>query len=182
MGQTNAPIDIYFWYDYQCVYCKQFEMKYLPDLVRNEVNNGTARIVFLQYPNYGKHSWTAAVMAKCLWKTVKDRAPDMFWKWHHSVFEHQGLPEKKWSSRESLLGYVRNSTGIDASAIDQCMRTNRKHFETDIRSERKRAQKEGLSATPGFVLYARNTGKKIKLTGAQPYSRFHSHIQSLQNQ
>lgn len=181
MGKKDAPIDIYYWSDYQCAYCKQFEDNYLPELVQNEINNGTARMILLQYPNYGEHSWTAAVMARCLWKTVKDRTPDVFWKWHHSVFEHQELPEKKWSSRERLLEYARN-TGIDASAIDQCMRTNRKQFETDIRGERKRVQTEGFSATPGFMLYARNTGKKIKLTGAQPYSRFHSHIQSLQNQ
>lgn len=182
IGKKDAPIDIYYWSDYQCAYCKQFEENYLPDLIKNEINNGTARMVLLQYPNYGEHSWTAAVMARCLWKTVKDRTPDEFWKWHHSVFEHQGLPGKKWSSRDSLLGYAQKSSGVDTNTITQCMRSNQKQIKADIREERKRSQKEGFSATPGFMLYARNTGKTIKLTGAQPYSRFQSHIQSLQNQ
>ncbi|RRJ29557.1 DsbA family protein [Halocatena pleomorpha] len=182
LGKEDAPIDIYYWYDYQCAYCKQFEKKYLPDLVQNEINNGTARMILLQYPNYGEHSWTAAVMAKCLWESVKDRAPDVFWKWHHSVFEHQRLPEEKWSSKDSLLGYAQSITGINEDSINECIKQNRKKFESDIRNERKRSQEEGFSATPGFTLYVRKTGKQVKLTGAQPYSWFQSHIQSLQNQ
>jgi protein-disulfide isomerase len=179
---TNIPIDIYYWYDYQCSYCKQFETQYLPKLVRNEIASGTARLVFLLYPNYGQHSWTAAVMAKCLWQQVKDRNPELFWKWHHTVFKNQQLAGGAWSSRKSLLGYARNIKGINARAIDQCMRKNRKQIEADVRKERKRGRKVGFSGTPGFVLYHPTTDRHVQLQGAQPYIRFHNQIQSFLNQ
>lgn len=183
--QKNTPVDIYYWSDYQCSYCKQFEMgRYgaLPKLIRNEVSKGKVRIVFLQYPNYGKHSWIAGTMAKCLWRKYKDKDPSKFWKWHHSVFKHQELDGGKWSSKKSLLGYARNIKGINARALEQCMRKNRKQLEADIKQERKRGKKEGFSNTPGFVVYHPKSGRKVNLAGAQPYTTFHHQIQSFLNQ
>jgi protein-disulfide isomerase len=181
--KKNAPIDIYYWYDYQCSYCQQFEMgQYaaLPKLVRNGIKNGTVRMALLLYPNYGKQSWTAAVAARCIWGMVKDSNPESFWKWHHTVFKNQRLVGGKWSSRKSLLGYAQNINGIDARAVDQCMRQNRKQIEADIRKERKRARKIGFANTPGFVLYSSKTDRHIEMQGAQPYFRFKTHINSLQ--
>jgi protein-disulfide isomerase len=180
--KKDAPIDIYYWYDYQCAYCKQFEMgQYgaLPKLVRNEISKGTVRMPLLQYPNYGKHSWTAAVAADCIWQMVKDSNPELFWKWHHTVFKNQKGAGGEWSSRKSLLGYTRKIKGIDARAVDQCMRKNRKQIEADVRKERKRAKKVGIGQTPGFVLYNPKTEQHIKMRGAQPYGRFQYHINSL---
>jgi protein-disulfide isomerase len=183
---TNPPIDIYYWYDYQCRYCHQFEMgKYgaLAPLVKNEISSGTARMILLTYPNYGgrgSHSWTAAIMAKCVWRMVKDKNPDLFWKWHHSVFKHQGLVGGGWSSRKSLLGYARNIKGINARAVDTCMRQNRKQIKADVQRERKRARKIGLKGTPGFVLYNPKTGRHSSFHAAQPYAVFQRHIQRLQ--
>jgi protein-disulfide isomerase len=182
---TNTPIDIYYWYDYQCSYCKQFEMgQYgaLPKLVRNEITNGTARLILLLYPNYGPHSMTAAVMAKCLWRQVKDRKPDLFWKWHHTAFSHQQSAGGAWSSRKNLLGYAQSIPGIDARAIDQCMQQTRAQLKADVRKERKRARKQGFSQTPGFVLYNPKTKQSVNMQGAQPYNRFQHHISSLLKQ
>lgn len=121
-------------------------------------------------------------MAKCLWRLVTNKNPDIFWKWHHSVFKHQKLDGGEWSSRKSLLGYARAIKGINARAVDQCMRKNRKQFEADITQERKRGKKEGFSNTPGFVLYHPNSDRHVKLAGAQPYTTFHNQIQSFLNQ
>jgi protein-disulfide isomerase len=182
---TDPPIDIYYWYDYQCRYCQQFELsKYgaLAPLVHNEISNGTVRMILLDYPNYGgrgSHSWTAAIMAKCIWRDVKDRNPDLFWKWHHTVFKHQGLVDGEWSSRKSLLGYARNITGIDARAVETCLRQNRKQIRADVQHERKRARKIGFKGTPSFVLYNPKTGQHSSLYGAQPYPVFQRTIQTL---
>jgi protein-disulfide isomerase len=183
---TDVPIDIYYWYDYQCRYCQQFEMgQYgaLPKLVRNEISNGTARIVLLQYPRpkYGKHSMIAAIMAKSIWRLVKDSTPALFWKWHHTVFKHQHLVGGKWSSRKSLLGYARNITGIDARAVDQYMRKNRKQIKADVLRERKRIRKEGIKSTPGFVLYHPKSDSHSSFQGAQPYPVFQRRMQRLRN-
>lgn len=182
---SNPPVDIYYWSDYQCAYCKQFEMsKYgaFPQLVRNDVAAGRVRVVLLMYPNYGPHSWTAHVMAKCLWHRVKDTDPSRFWKWHHTVFKNQGLDGEAWSSRKSLLGYARKIKGIDARALDQCMRKNRKQYEKDIREERKRARSENFSETPGFVMHHPESDRSVSFFGAQPYSTFERQINAYRKQ
>lgn len=181
---SDPPVDLYYWSDYQCAYCKQFEMSNngaLPKLIRNDVSDGTVRIVFLHYPNYGDHSWTAGVMAKCLWNRVKDDSPDRFWEWHRTVFENQELDGGDWSSRSSLLGYARDTEGIDADALDQCMQQNRGQHETEIEQERKRARDEGFSDTPGFVLYHSGSEQTTSFFGAQPYSTFEQQIDAYSN-
>lgn len=182
---ADPPVDIYYWSDYQCAYCKQFEMSEhgaLPQLIRNEVADGSARIVLLYYPNYGDHSWTAGVMARCLWQQVKDDNPDLFWEWHHTVFDNQGLDGEEWSSRDSLLGYARNIEGINARSLDQCMQQNRKQHENDIKQERQRGQDEGFSDTPGFVMYHPDSDQSTSFFGAQPYSTFQQQIKAYLNQ
>ncbi|RRJ28039.1 DsbA family protein [Halocatena pleomorpha] len=185
IANTSDPtVDIYYWSDYQCAYCKQFEMGdngALPKLIRNEVSDGVARIVLLHYPNYGDHSWTADVMATCLWNRVKDDRPDRFWEWHRTVFENQQLDGGEWSSRSNLLGYARDIDGIDANALDQCMKQNRKQHEAKIKQERKRARNEGFSDTPGFVLYHSGSDQTTSFFGAQPYSTFKQQIDAYRN-
>lgn len=180
IANTSDPaVDIYYWSDYQCAYCKQFEISdhgALPELIRNDVSDGTVRIVFLHYPNYGDHSWTADVMAKCLWHQVKDDSPNRFWEWHRTVFENQELEGGDWSSRSSLLGYARDIEGIDADGLDQCMQQNRDQHETEIEQERKRARDEGFSDTPGFVLYHSGSEQTTSFFGAQPYPTFKQQI------
>ncbi|UPM41764.1 DsbA family protein [Halocatena salina] len=185
IANTSDPaVDIYYWSDYQCAYCKQFEVSDhggFPKLIRNDVADGTVRIVLLHYPNYGQHSWTADVMATCLWNRVKDDRPDRFWEWHRTVFENQQLDGEEWSSRSSLLGYARDIDGIDADALDQCMKQNRKQHETEIKQERKRARNEGFSDTPGFVLYHPKSEQTTSFFGAQPYSTFKQQIDAYRN-
>lgn len=186
IANTSDPtVDIYYWSDYQCAYCKQFEMSdhgALPKLIRNDVADGTTRILLLHYPNYGDHSWTADVMARCLWDQVKDNSPDRFWEWHRTVFENQELDGGDWSSRSSLLGYARDIKGIDANALDQCMQQNRDQHETEIKQERKRARDEGFSDTPGFVLSHSGSDQSTSFFGAQPYSTFKQQIDAYRNQ
>lgn len=49
-GEPDAPVDIYYWTDYLCPFCKKFETGALPDVGRNYVDAGEARLVTLMYP------------------------------------------------------------------------------------------------------------------------------------
>ncbi|WP_330630318.1 DsbA family protein [Halocatena halophila] len=183
IAATDDPvIDIYMWTDYQCRFCKKFEGNALGYLVANDVREKTARIVMQNYPHKGGNSMTAAVMAKCLWEQVKDDDPQLFWEWHHTVFNNQQLPEESWSSRSSLLQYARNINGIDAPSLDQCMQANRTGHEKTIRAEKQRGTKEGIKETPGFVIYHRDSeATSPPLMAAQPYTTFETQIYKLRN-
>lgn len=177
--KAQTPIDLYYWTDYQCRFCKQFENKTIPKLLANEVANGTVRVIMLWYPHYGPHSMTAAVMAKCAWQQVKDTNPAAFWNWHHTVFENQGLVEKEWSSRGSLLGYARNTKNLSAGKIEQCMNSSGSSWKNDVKAERKRAKNNGFTQTPSFIVHNPKTDQQKKFSAAQPYGTVSRHIQSL---
>src|SRR3569832_1062872 len=40
IGKANAPVTLAYWSDYQCPFCKQFELTTLPDIIKQYVDTG----------------------------------------------------------------------------------------------------------------------------------------------
>jgi len=179
LGSSDAAVDVYYWSDYQCPFCARFESGAYPSLVDNEVAAGTARLVVLQYPNIGAASTDAGLLAKAVWKQVRADAPGRFGTWHSHVFENQGEPNSGWASLENLLELTREVEGVDASATESYLEENRADLREVLRSEKQAGMDEGVSGTPGFVLYDRSGSDRTRLMGAQPYSRFESEIEKI---
>ncbi|WP_232688793.1 DsbA family protein [Halobacterium zhouii] len=181
MGSLDAPLDVYYWSDYQCPFCRRFEQDAFPKLVRNHVQTGNVRVVFIEFPYLGEASMTAAVMNRCVWRQVRDDTPQAYWAWHSTVFEHQGSENSGWASRENLLDVTRGVEDVDASAVDECMQANRAEIESSIEADVEQASKFGIRGTPAFVIYNREADVAGKLVGAQPYERFDEAIRRVQN-
>ena len=179
VGSADATLDLYYWSDYQCPFCRKFEQRTLPKLVRTHVAEGNVRMPLLEFPNIGDNSMTAAVMARCVWKQVQSDAPDAFWNWHSTMFDKQGFPNGDWSKRSNLMEITKNVDGVDASAVESCMKENRDTMVSAIEAERQRGKKAGLDGTPSFVLYNPESDESATLQGAQPYSRFQEAIQPI---
>lgn len=178
-GMNDAPVDMYYWSDYTCPYCQVFSLQIHPKIAKNAVANGSLRIVFLELPYKTKNSWPAAILAKSVWKLVSDTDPNLYWKWHHAIYEHQKDPHSGWADLEKLFEITRN-VGIDTEAIARIMETKQKQIKQDISAEIEAANKANLKGTPAFILYNRETGQSKKILGAQPYPVFKTRIQSLQ--
>lgn len=181
VGAVDAPVDIYYWSDYECPFCRRFERGAFPKIVENHVRTGTVRLVFIQFPYLSSDSMTAAVMDRCVWRQVRDAAPGRYLRWHSAVFEAQGEKGSGWASKESLLAVTRRVEGVDASAIDERMRADRSDIETAIETDIRRAREVGIDGTPAFVLYNRAADRAGKLVGAQPYDRFDAAITKVEN-
>jgi protein-disulfide isomerase len=179
MGYEDAPVDMYYWSDYMCPWCKTFALKIHPKIAKNEVAKGTLRVVFLELPYKTKHSWPAAVLAKCVWRQVSGSDPNLYWKWHHDVFAAIKKHGTEWGTLENLFK-VTEDVGIDTKPLATCIETRQEQIKKDIQAEIDAADRTGIKGTPAFLLYNRETGAKAKVKGAQPYSRFSSKIQSLQ--
>jgi protein-disulfide isomerase len=181
LGRGDAPVDLYYWTDYQCPFCKRFEEGAFPRLLDREVSEGRLRIVPLELPNIGQASWNAAVMARCVWKTVRERRPAAFLDWHRAVFEEQGEPNSGWASTGNLLSIAESVDGVDAAAVESRFEGDTAAELETVRTQRRRAGDAGVGATPGFVAYGRESGSTAKLTGAQPYERFSTVIGSVRS-
>src|SRR6056297_274752 len=182
MGSPEAPIQMYYWTDFQCPFCGKFERETLPDLVREYVDPGTVRIVFISLPYFGGDSMTAAVAGKCVWEQVRDAEPSAYWNWHTAIFEEQGEKNSGWAATENLLEYTRSVDGVDADALETCLDEQRSTFETQVDADAEHARSLGVSATPTFAIVDRDADSLETLVGAQPKSRFDEAIERIESE
>ncbi|QCC60155.1 thioredoxin domain-containing protein [Natrinema thermotolerans] len=181
MGSRAAPLEIYYWTDFQCPFCERFERETLPDLVREYVEPGDVRIVFVSVPYFGADSMTAAVAGKCVWERVRDDDPGAYWDWHTAVFDEQGEKNSGWASTDNLLEYTRSVDGVDADALESCLEDRRSEFEAAVEADAERATEFGISGTPSFVVFDPESEAAGSLTGAQPPERFDDAIERVRD-
>ncbi|APW98403.1 disulfide bond formation protein DsbA [Halobiforma lacisalsi AJ5] len=172
VGSPDAPLDIYYWTDFQCPFCERFERETFPDLVREYVEPGDVRIVVIALPYFGGDSMTAAVASRCVWDRLRDGDPAAYWDWHAAVFDEQGEKNSGWASTENLLEYTRAVPDVSADGLESCLEDRRADVEAAVEAEAERATELGVSGTPTFVVFDPESEAAGSLVGAQPIERF----------
>lgn len=180
-GDPDAPVDLYYWTDYLCPFCAQFDRETLPAVGRNHVDTGDVRLVALSYPNIGEYSMPAAVWSRCVWSQVAADDPAAFWRWHASVFEAQPASGTDWADEETFTRITEETEGVPAAAVDDCRRSRTEEIRESIDPNVAVAQSSRIRGTPGFVLYNRETETAGKLVGAHPYENFADAIEQVLN-
>jgi len=171
-GEREAPVDIYYWTDYLCPFCKRFETETLPEIGRTYVDTGDARLVVLPYPNIGSYSMPAAVWSRCVWRQVAGSDPAAFWRWHEAAFEAQSESGTDWADEETFARLTERTAGVPADAVDSCRADSAGSIRDAIETNLGVAQSAGIRGTPSFVLYNRDADASGKLVGAHPADTF----------
>lgn len=176
LGADNAPVTIAFWSDFQCPYCKAFEtgnsqipqiQPALPDIVKNYVNSGKVKIVFMDLAFLGNDSVTAAEYGRAVWKLY----PDKYFAWRTAMYKAQDQEgDQGFGNAESINRLNVTIPGLDASKIAADVAANKATYDAQLATDKAEAQKLNISATPSFVI-----GKQ-SLQGAYPYSSFQQAI------
>jgi protein-disulfide isomerase len=178
MGSSDAPVDVYYWSDYQCPFCRRFEQQTFPKLLKNYVRQGKIRFVVLEYPNIGEASKTAARMSKCVWRQVREDDPVAFKRWHSTMFDEQEKPNSGWAKTENLLDITANVEGVDASKVESCLKNDTKSVKKSVAADKEAGSSKGVQATPSFIFDDPTSNDLAPMIeGAQPYRRFESVIQ-----
>ena len=76
LGDSNAPITLVEFGDYQCHYCHVFFDSIEGDIIKNYVETGKVKIIFKDYNIIGEDSVKASQGAHC----ANDQG--MFWEYH----------------------------------------------------------------------------------------------------
>ncbi len=171
IGQANAPVTIAEWSDYQCPYCKEFEITTLPSIIQNYVNAGKVKVVFKDFPFLGPDSMVDAEYARAVWALY----PAQFAAWRTALYVTEPQ-ENSLSATENLtfLANVTNSvSGIDLAKIKAAVAANQATYDAAINADRTEAANFSIQATPSFVI-----GTQM-IAGAYPYSTFQSAINSV---
>jgi protein-disulfide isomerase len=176
IGEASARVTIAFWSDFQCPYCKSFETggvtgittpAALPDIIKNYVDTGKAKVVFMDFTFLGKDSVTAALYNRSIWKLY----PTQYFEWRTAMYKAQDEEgDRGFGNAASIDKLNATIAGIDAAKITADVAANTATYKVMIDADKTEAQKVGVNATPSFVI-----GTQL-IQGAYPYANFQTAI------
>lgn len=168
-GPEDAAVTIIEISDFQCPYCREFAQNTYPRIDSAYVQQGKARVVYINLP-LGMHreAYGAAEAALCA------AGQGRFWPMHDRLFAAQ----REWSGAEDaaerFAGYARELE-LDMDAFRDCTENDR--VASLILNDAMQASGAGVNGTPTFFLNSRS-GQRA-LSGAVPYEQFAATIDTL---
>lgn len=170
LGSASAPVTIDFWSDFQCPFCKNFELDTLPQIIKNYVDTGEARIVFLDYAFLGNDSITGAEYSHAVWSLY----PKQYFAWRTAMYNAQDAEgDVGFGNAKTIDALDATIPGIDADKVAANVQANASIYQTMIATDKAQADKVSINATPAFLI-----GTKVIL-GAYPFDTFKSAIDAM---
>jgi len=162
-GDSNAPITIVEYSDFECPFCGRWYRDVLPRIEKEYIDTGKVRLVYKQFPLTRIHpnAMPAAIASECIYR----QGDEMFWQYHDLLYENQrNLTEEVLENRASSVGADMNQFRLCYSNED-----TRPEVELDF-SE---GTETGVTSTPAFIIGPTSPHVRGELIiGAQPFETF----------
>ena len=166
IGNSDAPITIIEFSDFQCPFCARFYTQTLPLILEEYIEQGKVKLVFRDFPIQSIHpnALPASVAAEC----ANDQGK--FREMHDILFEKQN----EWNKLETtealyVFSEYASSMQLDQKTFDSCL-TSGKHI-PEIQNDLNDGRDYGVTGTPGFFVGNEKIGF-TELKGAQPFDSF----------
>jgi len=85
IGQSNAPITLYLFTDYDCPYCKQFDNEVIDNLKTNYIDLGLVKLVVKDFVTHQNTALVPAIFSRC----AQDQGK--YLEAHRKLFENNDL-------------------------------------------------------------------------------------------
>ena len=161
LGDPNAPITLIEFSDFQCPFCRKFYKETLPQIKKDYLLTGKAKLVYRDFPLVQIHpgATPAAEGAECAKEQGK------FWEMHDAIFDEQeklgsgtvqftALDVKKWAAK----------IGLNASKFNQCLDSGK--YKQEVEKDTADGSAAGVTGTPAIFVNGR------LIVGAQPFAAF----------
>ena len=163
VGSSKAPWTLYEYSSLGCPHCADFHLDTLPKLVKDYVDSGYMRIVFVHFP-LDKKSMKAALLAQCM-------SYDDYHDFLHQLFDYQ----RSWwldEDDDRLLQYAAEH-GLGYDEAQMCMHND--VAAQEIVTDRQQAlTKLHINSTPALVLSGPD-GNEI-IHGIPAYSKLKQYL------
>jgi len=169
LGDTNAPLTLVEFGDYQCTYCKKFFHETEEKIVINYIQTGKVKMLFKDFIVVNEDSVNAASAAHC----ANDQ--QMFWQYHSTLYNNWDGEGTGWASSEQLHQFA-STLGLDMNEFSECMSNSK--WKDLVLSSHDDGRTLGVGATPTFFIIDENN-EVLKITGAQRYDVFQEVFDSL---
>jgi len=161
MGDSNAPIAILEWGDYQCTFCYRFHQNTLDIINDDFIKTGKVKLVFRDFPLNGPDSILAAEAAYC----AEDQ--EKYWQYHNELYKNWGGEKTGWITREALDRFA-VTVDLDLVEFNTCLDEHK--YQNRVNTHYEFGKEIGIDATPSFLVF--NDQKIIKIRGNQPLEVF----------
>jgi len=161
LGDSNAPITILEWGDYQCTFCYKFHQNTLDSINEDFIKTGKVKLVFKDFPLNGQDSSLAAEASYC----AQDQ--EKYWQYHDELYKNWGGERTGWVTRESLNEFA-NTVELDLEKFNACLDEHK--YQSKVIALHEFGKEVGIDATPSFLVF--NDQKIIKIRGNQPLEVF----------
>ncbi len=165
IGDENAPITIIEYASLSCSHCADFHINKLPELIKEFVDTGKARIVFRDFPfNY------PALLGSMVLRCVPE---DIRYEYSNALYRLQS----KWVVRENAkttqeLYKILQSGGMSKERFNECI--DNVDLENEILQGVMAAQSEfNIKSTPSFLVNG------ILIEGNKPIKDFRQIIDKI---
>ena len=170
LGNSDAPITLVEFGDYQCHFCNVFFQEIRPAIFDNYIKTGKVKMIFKDFTIIGPDSTTAAHAAHCASDQQK------FWEYHDILYENWAGENTGWASTDNLHGFAEDLE-LDMDRFSKCMTES--HHSDLIEISNYDARTLGLTGTPAFFISS-PAGTVQKVVGAQPYAVFERIFDSIE--
>jgi protein-disulfide isomerase len=153
-GPADAPIVMVDFSDFQCGYCRKFQLETLPRLDRQYMQTGKLRYVFRHLAILGEASVQAAQASVCAFEQGR------FWPYHEMLFNNRG----PLAFTVGRLKQYAETLKLDTKAFNACV--DSKKYARVVETETLLARALGSTGTPSFLI------KGQLIMGAHPFEAF----------
>ena len=161
LGNSDAPITIVEWGDYQCTYCYKFHQNTLEIINEEFIKTGKVKVIFIDFPLNGFDSKLASEASYC----AQDQGK--YWEYHDELYKNWAGERTGWITRESLSKFA-ESINLSSTQFNKCL--DDRKYEEKVNSMYEFGNQIGIDATPSFLVF--NDEKIIKIRGNQPLEVF----------
>jgi protein-disulfide isomerase len=162
LGSANAPLTIVMYSDFQCPYCSVLAREILPQLEKDYLAAGKAKLVFKSVRFLGDESQWAAEAADCAGEQGK------FWDYHDMLFANQRGENEGAFSKDNLKRFAA-ALGLDTTAFNACLDEDR--YTGKVAENNNEARTRGVDSTPTVFV------GQTSIVGATSYETFKTTIE-----
>jgi len=156
LGQAAAPVTILEFASLTCPHCAAFHKDTLPEVKKEWIETGRARLVFRHFP-LDKVALRAAAVADCI-------PGDGFFGFLGVLFANQA----KWAHAEDpfqVIGQYAALAGLDKATYEACLNDDAK-IDSILARQADGSKKYNIASTPSFVVNG------TPVVGNQSYQEF----------
>ena len=168
LGRATAPLTMIEFTDYQCPYCRRFQVEVWPRLKHDYIDTGKLRYIARDLP-LGFHAAAApaAEAAHCAGEQGK------FWEMHAALLGGAADLVSGGIARRA------RAVGLDMTRFDECVA--RSTYAALIAAHVREADAAGIDGTPGFIVGRTAHGelKGLRIEGALPWEEFDALLREL---